>query len=147
MSNVMLNRICNDENDSMLRVKLRCKHGDLLSMQTSWSEHNPTRRFWSCLRYREDVCNFFRWRDREDVDIQSNYVIPRLAKRIKELEEALTCYESRVESNQVVMRDKKKSKCCNLKLIVLIVIVCFVFLSLTKNVKDGSCRCVQPKFP
>ena len=54
MSNAMLNRICNDENDPMLRVKLRCKHGDLLSMQTSWSEHNPTRRFWSCPRYR--VC-------------------------------------------------------------------------------------------
>ncbi|KAG5591415.1 hypothetical protein H5410_041929 [Solanum commersonii] len=27
MSNAMLNRICNDENDPMLRVKLRCKHG------------------------------------------------------------------------------------------------------------------------
>ncbi|WMV08974.1 hypothetical protein MTR67_002359, partial [Solanum verrucosum] len=71
MSNAMLNCICNDENDPMLRVKLRCKHGDLLSMQTSWSEHNPARRFWSCPHYREDACNFFRWRDREDVDIRS----------------------------------------------------------------------------
>ncbi|KAG5627838.1 hypothetical protein H5410_013056 [Solanum commersonii] len=52
MSNAMLNCICNDENDLMLPVKLRCKHGDLLSMQTSWSEHNPARRFWSCPRYR-----------------------------------------------------------------------------------------------
>ncbi|XP_049392314.1 uncharacterized protein LOC125856732 [Solanum stenotomum] len=147
MSNAMLNRICNDENDPMLRVKLRCKHGDLLSMQTSWSEHNPARRFWSCPRYREDACNFFRWRDREDVDIRSKYVIPRLAKGIKELEEVLASYESRVESNQVVMKEKKKNKCCNLKLIVFIIIVCFLFLSLTKNVKDGSCRCVQPKLP
>ncbi|KAK4731517.1 hypothetical protein R3W88_024505 [Solanum pinnatisectum] len=95
----------------------------------------------------EDACNFFRWRDREDVDIRSKYVISRLTKRIKELEEALTSYESRVKSNQVVMKVKKKSKCCNLKLIVLIIIVCFLFLSLTKNVKDGSCRCVQPKLP
>ncbi|KAG5588162.1 hypothetical protein H5410_048596 [Solanum commersonii] len=46
----------------------------------------------------EDVCNFFRWRDREDVDIRSKYVISRLAKRIKELEEVLASYESRVES-------------------------------------------------
>ncbi|WMV42852.1 hypothetical protein MTR67_036237 [Solanum verrucosum] len=146
MSNAMLNRFCNDENDPMLRVKLQRKHGDL-SMQTSWLEHNPARRFWSCPCYREDACNFFRWRDPEYVDIRSKYVIPRLAKRIKELEEALTSYESRFESNQVVMKEKKKSKCCNLKLIVLIVIACFLFLSLTKNVKDGSCRCVQPKLP
>ncbi|KAG5600060.1 hypothetical protein H5410_031430, partial [Solanum commersonii] len=128
MSNAMLNHICNDENDPMLRVKLRCKHGDLLSMQTSWSEHNPARRFWSCPRYH-----------REDVDIRSKYVISRLAKRIKELEEALARYESHVESNQVVMKEKKKRKYCNLKLIVLIVIVCFLFLSVTKNVKDESC--------
>uniref|UniRef100_M1DBD1 GRF-type domain-containing protein n=1 Tax=Solanum tuberosum TaxID=4113 RepID=M1DBD1_SOLTU len=100
MSNTMLNRICNDGNDLMLRVKLRCKHDDLLSMQTSWSEHNPARRFWSCPRYREDACNFFRWRDREDVDIRSKYVIPRLAKRIKDLEEVLTSYESRVEGEK-----------------------------------------------
>uniref|UniRef100_M1DGX7 GRF-type domain-containing protein n=1 Tax=Solanum tuberosum TaxID=4113 RepID=M1DGX7_SOLTU len=89
MSNAMLHRICNDENDPMLRVKLRCKHGGLLSMQTSWWEHNPARRFWSCPRYREDACNFFRWKDCEDVDIRSKYVILRLAKRIKELEEVL----------------------------------------------------------
>ncbi|KAG5580923.1 hypothetical protein H5410_051550, partial [Solanum commersonii] len=51
----------------------------------------------------------------------------------------LASYESRVESNQVVTKEKKKSNCCNLKLIVLIIIVCFLFLSLTKNVKDESC--------
>ncbi|KAG5619884.1 hypothetical protein H5410_005102 [Solanum commersonii] len=109
MSNAMLNRICNDENDPMLRVKLWCKHGHLLSMQTSWSKHNPIQRFWSCPCYREDACNFFRWRDREDVDILSKYVIPRLAKRIKELKEALACYESHVESNKVVMKEKRRS--------------------------------------
>ncbi|KAK4731629.1 hypothetical protein R3W88_024617 [Solanum pinnatisectum] len=115
-------------------------------MQTSWSEHNPARRFWS-RPYHDDASNFFRWRDREDVDIRSKYVILRLAKRIKELEEVLASYESRVESNQVMMKEKKKSKCCKLKLIVLIIIVCFLFLILTKNVKDGSCMCVQPQFP
>jgi len=56
MSNAILNRICNDENDPMLGVKICCKHGDLLSMQTSWSKDNPGRRFWSCPRYR--VCTF-----------------------------------------------------------------------------------------
>ncbi|KAG5622256.1 hypothetical protein H5410_007474 [Solanum commersonii] len=58
MSNAMLNRICNDENDPMLRE------------------------------------------DREDVDIRSKYVIPRLAKRIKELKEVLASYESRDEGEK-----------------------------------------------
>ncbi|KAG5610420.1 hypothetical protein H5410_021701 [Solanum commersonii] len=52
MSNAILNRICNDENDPMLGVKICCKHGDLLSMQTSRSKDNPGRRFWFCPHYR-----------------------------------------------------------------------------------------------
>ncbi|XP_015084683.1 uncharacterized protein LOC107028148 [Solanum pennellii] len=72
ISNAMLNRICNDVNDSMLRVKLQCKHGDLQLVQTSWSEHNPTQRFWCCPRYREDACNFFRWRDRQEVEYDAS---------------------------------------------------------------------------
>ena len=52
MSNAILNRICNDESDPMLGVKIYCKHGDLLSMKSSWSKDNPGRRFWSCPRYR-----------------------------------------------------------------------------------------------
>ncbi|KAG5630111.1 hypothetical protein H5410_001828 [Solanum commersonii] len=75
MSNAILNRICNDENDPMLGVKIYCKHGDLLSMQASWSKDNQ-----------DNACNFFRWRDREDVVIRSKFVILRLANRIKELE-------------------------------------------------------------
>ena len=43
MSNAILNRICNDENDNMIGVKICCKHGDLLSMQPSWSKDNPRR--------------------------------------------------------------------------------------------------------
>ena len=56
MSNAILNRICDNESDTMLNMKMYCKHGDLLSMQTSWSKDNPGQRFWSCPRYR--VCMF-----------------------------------------------------------------------------------------
>lgn len=50
----------------------------------------------------------------------------RLANIIKELEEALACYECRVENNAWMMQEKKKmSSCCNLKLIVLVVVVFF----------------------
>ena len=30
MSNAILSQICDDENDTMLNVKMYCKHGDLL---------------------------------------------------------------------------------------------------------------------
>ncbi|WMV29520.1 hypothetical protein MTR67_022905 [Solanum verrucosum] len=148
MSNAILNRICNNENDPMLGVKICCKHGDLLSMQTSWSKDNPGRRFWSCPCYRENACNFFRWRDREDVDIRSKFVILRLANRIKELKIDDEIHIKR--SNKWVMKEKKKTKCCyNWKLIfVLFIVVIFLFLSITKKntVEDGKflCSCVQP---
>ncbi|WMV40742.1 hypothetical protein MTR67_034127 [Solanum verrucosum] len=117
-------------------------------MQTSWSKDNPSQRFWSCPRYRENACNFFRWRDREDVDIRSKFVILRLANKIKELE---IDDESHIKrSNKWVMKEKKKPTCCNnWKLIfVLFVMVFFLFLSITKKntVKDGKFlySCVQP---
>ena len=62
-----------------------------------------------CL-FLDDASNFFRWRDYERVDIRSKYVIRRLEKRINELEEVLTSYESRVESNQITMNEKKRAK-------------------------------------
>ncbi|WMV19180.1 hypothetical protein MTR67_012565 [Solanum verrucosum] len=111
MSNAILNRMCNDENDPMLGVKICRNYGDLLSMQTSWSKDNSGRRFWSYLRYRVYACNLFRWRDREDVDIRSKFVILRLAKRIKKLE---IDDESHIKrSNKWVMKEKKKIKYCN----------------------------------
>ncbi|KAG5632185.1 hypothetical protein H5410_003902 [Solanum commersonii] len=59
----------------------------------------------------ENACNFFRWRDREYVDIRSKFVILRLANKIKELE---IDDESHIKrSNKWVMKEKKKTKCCN----------------------------------
>ncbi|KAH0709739.1 hypothetical protein KY290_011146 [Solanum tuberosum] len=59
----------------------------------------------------ENACNFFRWRDREDVDIRSKFVILRLANKIKELEIDDENHIKR--SNKCVMKEKKKTKCCN----------------------------------
>ncbi|XP_059284980.1 uncharacterized protein LOC132038316 [Lycium ferocissimum] len=94
MSRASLNRICKDENDPMLRETVRCKHGDLLTMQTSWSNDNPGRRFWSCPRYREKSCKFFGWRDRDEIDVRSKFVISRLANRVKDLEKSLAYFQS-----------------------------------------------------
>ncbi|XP_059316103.1 uncharacterized protein LOC132066934 [Lycium ferocissimum] len=94
MSRASLNRICEDENDPMLCETVRCKYGDLLIMQTSWSNDNPGRRFWSCPRYREKSCKFFRWRDRDEIDARSKFVISRLANRVKDLEKSLAYFQS-----------------------------------------------------
>ncbi|KAK6775791.1 hypothetical protein RDI58_026792 [Solanum bulbocastanum] len=56
-------------------------------MQTSWSDRNPGRRFWSCPHYEATNCNFFRWRDKERVDERSRFILPKLVNRIKELAE------------------------------------------------------------
>jgi len=56
MSNAKLNKLCMEESDPMLKTIVRCKHGSLLHMQTSWSKSNPGRRFWSCPYY--GVCDF-----------------------------------------------------------------------------------------
>ena len=76
-----------DENDPMINAEVRCKHGILLQMQTSWSDRNPGRRFWSCPHYESTNCKFFRWRDKERVDERSQFILPRLVNKINELEE------------------------------------------------------------
>ncbi|KAG5571781.1 hypothetical protein H5410_061547, partial [Solanum commersonii] len=93
----------------------------------------------------ENACNFFRWRDREDVDIRSRFIILRLTKRIKELE---IYDESHIKrSNKWVMKEKKTKCCNNWKVIfVLIVVVLFLFLSITKKkniVEDGKFLCIK----
>ncbi|XP_059292575.1 uncharacterized protein LOC132046045 [Lycium ferocissimum] len=86
MANSLLNKLCMDEEDAMLNVEVRCKR-ILLKMQTSWSDCNPGRRFWSCPHYGATNCKFFKWRDKQSVDERSKFIIPRLVNKIKELEE------------------------------------------------------------
>lgn len=78
----------------------------------------------------------------EKTDLRSKTVIPRLAKRIKELEEVLAFYES---NGKWVVKKEKKSKCCNWKLIVMIVVVFFLFWTSIIKRTDDKCSCVQLK--
>ncbi|KAG5615589.1 hypothetical protein H5410_015413 [Solanum commersonii] len=58
-------------------------------------------------RDEENVCNFFRWRDREDVDIRSKFIILRFVNRIKELEiddendPCVATYETYIATNDL----------------------------------------------
>ncbi|KAG5589628.1 hypothetical protein H5410_040142 [Solanum commersonii] len=91
------------------------REGLMLIVKMRKIESLKLRRYGQKLRYilfgKENACNFFRWRDREDVDIRSKFVILRLANRIKELE---IDDESHIKrSNKWVMKEKKKTTCCN----------------------------------
>ncbi|PHU22665.1 hypothetical protein BC332_07772 [Capsicum chinense] len=81
-----LNKLCMDETDPMINVEVRCKYDILLQMQTSWSDRNPGRRFWTCPHYEAMNCNYFRWRDLKRVDERSKFILLRLVNKINELE-------------------------------------------------------------
>ena len=97
--------------------------------------------------FQENSCNFFRWRDREDVDIRSKFVILRLANKINELDIVDESHMKR--STKWGMKEKKKTKCGSIWKLMLVFFVFFlVFLSITKKnfVEDTKllCSCVQP---
>ncbi|KAH0655142.1 hypothetical protein KY285_030024 [Solanum tuberosum] len=103
MSNAKLNKLCMEESDPMLKTIVRCKHGSLLHMQTSWSKLNPGRRFWSCPYYGENNCHFFRWRDREEIDPRSQFILPILVNKIKELEDEVWRRQIQINEQQVLI--------------------------------------------
>ncbi|KAF3650804.1 putative MATE efflux family protein 5-like [Capsicum annuum] len=96
MRSVNLTKLCMEENDNALYKEVRCNHGFLLHMKTSWTSRNPDRRFWACPYYEGlRSCDFWCWRDREDIDSRSKYVIPKLIEKLVEL-------ENLVESSQYI---------------------------------------------
>ncbi|KAM3381245.1 hypothetical protein P3S68_006818 [Capsicum galapagoense] len=96
MRSVNLNKLCMEENDNALYKEVHCNHGFLLHMKTSWTSRNPSRRFWACPYYGGPrSCDFWCWRDREDIDPRSKYVIPKLIEKLGEL-------ENLVESSQYI---------------------------------------------
>ncbi|KAG5600270.1 hypothetical protein H5410_031640 [Solanum commersonii] len=142
MSNAILNQICNDENDPMLSLKICCNMKTYFQCKLHGQRTIQVEDF-GLVHAIENVCNLFRWRNREDVEIRSKFVILKLAKRINELQ---IDDESHIKrSNKWVMKEKKKSKWCNNwnLIFVLIVVVFFLFLSITKNTaNDGKFLCI-----
>ncbi|KAL3356706.1 hypothetical protein AABB24_017391 [Solanum stoloniferum] len=100
-----LNKICTDNEDPMLISEVRCSHGLLLPLKTSWSDNNPGRRFWSCPYYGARKCNFFRCRDGL-IDERSKFIIPKLVKKIKEMDKQLM-------SKVKIMKKMKEMAHCN----------------------------------
>ncbi|KAK4720320.1 hypothetical protein R3W88_018658 [Solanum pinnatisectum] len=132
MTNENLNKLCMDESDPMLNALVRCKHGILLNLQTSWSKLNPGRRFWSCPCYGSKNCKFFRWRDKEKVDPRSSLILPRLVNKINELEQELCIRQVHIDnlrnSNLLLERRlNRRLKWCRFnRKILLCILICVV---------------------
>ncbi|KAB1215754.1 hypothetical protein CJ030_MR4G020416 [Morella rubra] len=84
-----------------------CYCGIEAKMRTSWTEKNPGRRFFGCLRYGlvmgPRCCEFFEWVDPPKCK-RSSQVIPGLKRKIKMLEAQLEVQRAR-EKRLVVAFD------------------------------------------
>ncbi|WMV51384.1 hypothetical protein MTR67_044769 [Solanum verrucosum] len=128
MANADLNKFCMEESDPMLKAVVRYKHSVLLHMQSSWSKSNPGRRFWSCPYYGSKNCKFFRWRDKEEVDLRSKYILPKLVNKIKELEEEVLRMQTQI-NEQVIDNNNGVGYIGRCRLywkIILYVLICVV---------------------
>ncbi|XP_059294871.1 uncharacterized protein LOC132047915 [Lycium ferocissimum] len=110
MAKIGLSKFCKQEDDHELK-DVRCKHGFLLPLLTSWTPRNPGRRYWSCPYYGgARSCDFYLWKD-ADIDPRSKFVIPKLVGRIGELEASLESFgkvitsllhvESKIDMNNI----------------------------------------------
>ncbi|KAK9691904.1 hypothetical protein RND81_09G227500 [Saponaria officinalis] len=73
-------------------IRKKCHCGFPTAMKTSWTVHNPGRRFLTCKLYDPDLgmpgCNFFKWVD-EDMSNWQNNVILELLNENKHLKDEL----------------------------------------------------------
>ncbi|KAH0645500.1 hypothetical protein KY284_033384 [Solanum tuberosum] len=76
-----------EEDDYTTKKKVYCNHGLVVRLKTSWTSNNPGRRYWSCPYYGSPrSCNFWCWKDKENIDSRSKFVIPKLIQKLGELE-------------------------------------------------------------
>ncbi|KAM3319879.1 hypothetical protein P3S67_007079 [Capsicum chacoense] len=108
-----------EENDFALKQVIHCSHEILLHLKTPWTSSNPGRRYWACPYYGGPrSCDFCCWRDSEDIDPRSKYVIPKLIEKLGELENVVeSCRFNEVEK----------------------------LIGLSKSIKEGSEEVDKPK--
>ncbi|WMV38774.1 hypothetical protein MTR67_032159 [Solanum verrucosum] len=127
----------------MLNAVVRCKHGILLNLQTSWLKLNPGRRFWSCPCYGSKNYKFFRSRDKEEVDPRSSFILPRLVDKINELEQELCIRQVHIDnlrnSNLLLERrlNKRWNWCRFNRKILLCILICVVAMFINNQSVQG----------
>ncbi|KAK4345657.1 hypothetical protein RND71_035833 [Anisodus tanguticus] len=115
MRSINLTNLYMEENDTAFKEEVRCNHGFVLPMKTSWTSRNPDRKYWACPYYRGPrSCDFYCWRDKESIDPRSKFVIPKLIEKIGELEHLVESYDKLVEeASEEVNKPKASNQCDN----------------------------------
>ncbi|KAM3357606.1 hypothetical protein P3S68_020537 [Capsicum galapagoense] len=105
MAKISLSRLFKQEEDHELD-EVRCKHGHLLSLMTSWTSRNSGIRYWTCPYYRDaKSCDFWLWKD-DSIDERSKFVIPKLLEKIGELEERVVFSTNCASYEHKIVDDK-----------------------------------------
>ncbi|KAH0709644.1 hypothetical protein KY284_011071 [Solanum tuberosum] len=109
MARISLTRLCLQEEDHELE-EVRCKHGFVLPLLTSWTPRNPSRRYWGCPYYgNARSCDFWLWKD-DYIDPRSKFVIPKLLGRIAELEHSVESSRKVETSDKEINKPTKSTK-------------------------------------
>ncbi|KAM3382684.1 hypothetical protein P3S68_008259 [Capsicum galapagoense] len=119
MKSVNLSKLCMEENNSALKQVIHCNQEILLHLKRSSTSSNPGGRYCACPYYEGPrSCDFWRWRDSEDIDPRSNYVIPKLIEKLGKLENVVeSCHFNEVDK----------------------------LIGLSKSIKEGSEEVDKPK--
>ncbi|WMV38764.1 hypothetical protein MTR67_032149 [Solanum verrucosum] len=82
-------------------------------------------------------CNFFRWRDREEIDPKFQFILPKLVNKIKELEDEVWRRQIQINEQQVLIDNltvekrfkRRKLKWCVFDWkVILCILICVVAL-------------------
>ncbi|XP_017245521.1 uncharacterized protein LOC108217189 [Daucus carota subsp. sativus] len=106
-----------------------CRCGTAAALKTSWTDSNPGRRFWGCMRFkdnRSNACNFHQWFD-PPMCARSKAIIPGLLRRIRNLEDDAKKNEAAAGVNRPVKRKK------SILVLLFVLLIVWVFVRANKN--------------
>ncbi|WMV19982.1 hypothetical protein MTR67_013367 [Solanum verrucosum] len=115
MRSINLTNLCMEEDDYTTKKK-NCNHGLVVHLKTSWTSNNPERRYWSCPYYGVNIifgprsCHFWCWKDKENIDPRSKFVIPKLIQKLGELENIVESSQTSAIAFELVEVTKEVDK-------------------------------------
>ncbi|KAG5588491.1 hypothetical protein H5410_048925 [Solanum commersonii] len=98
MSNAKLNKLCMEESDSN-------------------AQNHSTMQTWKFVAHAnflvKEQLSFFRWRDREEIDPRSQFILPKLVNKIKELEDEVWRRQIQINEQQVLIDNLTRERGSN----------------------------------
>ncbi|KAH0755208.1 hypothetical protein KY290_025478 [Solanum tuberosum] len=102
MANAKFNKLCMEESDPMLKIIVRSNMEVCCICRLLGRSRIPKDDF-GLAPTMENNCNFFRWRDREEIDPRSQFILPKLVNKIKELEDEVWRRQIQINEQQVLI--------------------------------------------